>query len=87
LEFKLYQVKLVLTREFGFIGFVQLESFSMDNYDLLYEGEVQGKDDIDALDNLFRKFNLNHPERLCWTLDVGKRCPVCAATAPLLTSN
>jgi hypothetical protein len=62
LEFKLYQVKLVLTREFGFIGFVQLESFSMDNYDLLYEGEVQGKDDIDTLDNLFRKFNLNHPE-------------------------
>lgn len=65
IEYKLYQVKSELTRNFGFMGLSMMESLGVEvdlkNYDLVYEGEVN-TDLPNALEELFRLFNIEHPE-------------------------
>ena len=36
--------------------------FNFQDYKKVYDGELEGKDNIDVLDKLFEKFNLSHPD-------------------------
>jgi hypothetical protein len=64
-EYKLFQVKNDLTRNYGFMGLSMMESLGIEvdlnNYDLVYEGKVE-TDAPNVLEELYRIFNIEHPE-------------------------
>ena len=64
---KIYQVKHNLIREFGFMGFEDVEHFNgkgcvrMDNYDRVYEFDMESSCDL-TLDDIYEIFNMHRPE-------------------------
>ena len=66
IKYKLYQVKSELTRNFGFMGLSMMKSLGVEvdfnNYELVYEGETETNFPNAILEELFRVFNIEHPE-------------------------
>jgi hypothetical protein len=67
MNYKIYQVKSELIREFGFmdLSFIVKKYGKVDknNYDLVYEEKaVSDFSDLQLLEKLFTQFNVNHPE-------------------------
>ena len=65
--YKLYQVKKEKLRDFGFLSYEDMErhfgkgSVKIDNYDLVYEFEMYGAEDI-RLDDIYEAFNVSRPD-------------------------
>ena len=65
MKFKLYQIKDVENCKYAFGGYnVALNNnFSLDDYEVVYEGEVMIKPDVHAmLETVFYIFNCRRPE-------------------------
>lgn len=65
MKFKLYQIKDVENCKYAFGGYstAMKNSFSIDDYEVVYEGEVEIKPDVHAmLETVFYIFNCRRPE-------------------------
>lgn len=64
MKYKLLQVKDVENCSYVFSGFkfAQQKGFSLNDYEVVYEGEVEDEDVENMLENLFTLFNIFHPE-------------------------
>lgn len=65
MKYAIYQLK----REFNnklFARYSLIEKFyggvNIEEYNNLYEGEIEGESELDACENVYKKFNLNRPE-------------------------
>lgn len=67
MKFTIYQVTKENTRNFGFMDLDQRKSvlktteIKMDLYDRVWEGEIEASSEMAALNQLFTKFNIDHP--------------------------
>jgi hypothetical protein len=64
MKYKLLQVKDVENCSYVFSGFkfAQQKGFSLNDYEVVYEGEVEDEDVENMLEKLFTLFNIFHPE-------------------------
>lgn len=64
MKYKLLQVKDVENCSYVFSGFkfAQQKGFSLNDYEVVYEGEVEDVDVETMLEKLFTLFNIFHPE-------------------------
>ena len=65
MKFKLYQIKDVENCSYSFLGFKDAKQtgFTLDDYEVVYEGEVKIKPDVHAmLETIFYIFNCRRPE-------------------------
>lgn len=61
MKYKIYQIKDTRNTFYSFVGWnsTVADMFSLDDYHVVYEGEISG---INVLDKLFEKFNIDRPE-------------------------
>ena len=65
MKYKLYQIKDVENCSYVFSGFnfAQKDNkFSLNDYEVVYEGEIEDYNIEYTLEKLFDIFNMNHPE-------------------------
>jgi hypothetical protein len=65
INYKLYQIQKDKIRDFGFMGLDMMKNLNIKldgaNYVKTYEGEIEAESVDDALNTLFRKFNIDRP--------------------------
>ena len=77
MNYKLYQIRreLLNTNSYVFMGwsFAKNEGFSIKDYQIVYEGEVEsGRWIEDTLENIWTKFNIDRPEDFKgWSMSVS----------------
>jgi len=61
-----YKIKQIKNRNANYLfmdyNFALENDFNLGDYDVVYEGEIEGTDVDKILDQLFVTFNVNHPE-------------------------
>lgn len=64
MKYKICQLKDVAGCEYAFMNYnyAKTHGFSFDDYHVVYEGECPEGGDIETLENLFYKFNTQHPD-------------------------
>jgi len=63
MEFKILQIRDIKSCEYAFDWwkFAQ-DKFNINDYQVVYEGEIDGDSSNDTLERLFIMFNVNHPQ-------------------------
>lgn len=60
-HYEIYQLKEENQRNRIFLPWRMVKSFDLNLYEKVYEGDIKESKDIDALEALFARFNINHP--------------------------
>lgn len=63
MKYKILQLKDIGSVDYAFMpyDYAKKHGFAFDNYRIVYEGTIESEDKIHALEDLFYKFNCNHP--------------------------
>ena len=65
MKYKILQLKDIKATNYAFMSydFAKKHNFSLDDYSVVYEGEIEvGRYIENTLENIFTKFNINRPE-------------------------
>lgn len=63
MKYRIIQLKDVAGCGYAFMNYnyAKTHGFGFDDYKVVYEGECPDGDDIETLEHLFYKFNIQHP--------------------------
>jgi hypothetical protein len=63
MKYKIKQLKDLRKSEYAFMWWeMAKDKFNIDDYEVVYEGEIEGTHPEVVLDRLFEIFNIKHPE-------------------------
>jgi len=63
MHYRLKQIKDIKNCDYAFEWWDWAKSkFNLNDYEVVYEGDIQGDNEFAALEELFEMFNIRHPE-------------------------